>query len=78
MRAWTLAAEAARTFQYAGVMGITRPAVAGEHNPCGEEEAMLTTLHAVVQRITPDYVLAPMVTIALAAVVFLIIRHSRM
>lgn len=39
---------------------------------------MLTTLHAVVQRITPDYVLAPMVTIALAAVVFLIIRHSRM
>jgi len=39
---------------------------------------MLTTLHAMMQRVTPDYVLAPMLAIALIAVVFLLVRHSRM
>ena len=37
---------------------------------------MLATMHAMVQRITPDY-LFPMLTIALIAVVFLLVRHGR-
>lgn len=39
---------------------------------------MLATMHTMVQRITPDYILAPMLTIALIAVVFLLVRHGRM
>lgn len=43
-----------------------------------KEGTMLATVHAVMQRITPDYVLAPMLAIALIAVVFLLVRHGRM
>ncbi|HKQ88478.1 MAG TPA: hypothetical protein VJS43_17100 [Candidatus Acidoferrales bacterium] len=41
------------------------------------KDAMLAMTHAMVQRITPDYVF-PMLTIALIAVVFLLVRHGRM
>jgi hypothetical protein len=39
---------------------------------------MFANMHAMMQRITPDYVLAPMLAVALIAVVFLLVRHSRM
>jgi hypothetical protein len=35
-------------------------------------------LLAAIQRITTDYVLAPMITLALATIMILIIRHTRM